>query len=74
MADSSAKCHSTPPSVPLTYSIVSSTPHSGKYGPENIILDKPQDQGSRWSGALQGNANQWIMLRLESLAVLSVFA
>ncbi|KAF8971232.1 Muskelin N-terminus-domain-containing protein [Flammula alnicola] len=63
---------STPPSVPLTYTIASSTPHSGKYGPENIIVDKPQDQASRWSGAFQGNANQWIMLRLESLAVLKM--
>ncbi|KDR67554.1 hypothetical protein GALMADRAFT_258218 [Galerina marginata CBS 339.88] len=61
---------STPPSVSLNYTISSSTPHSGKYGPENIMSDKPQDQSSRWSGAFQGNANQWIILRVESLAIL----
>ena len=29
------------------------------------------DQSSRWSGAFQGNASQWIMLELESLSILS---
>jgi muskelin len=63
-----------PPSVPLTYTIASSTPHSGKYVPENIMVDKPQDQSSRWSGAFQGNTtDQWIILRLESLSVLGEF-
>uniref|UniRef100_A0A8H7Y6Q3 Muskelin N-terminal domain-containing protein n=1 Tax=Psilocybe cubensis TaxID=181762 RepID=A0A8H7Y6Q3_PSICU len=61
---------STPKIVPLKYTIASSTPHSGKYGPEHIIQDKPLDQASRWSGAFQGNTNQWIILRLESLVVL----
>ena len=41
--------------------------------PENILVDKPQDQSSRWSGAFQGNVDQWVVLRLESLAVLSKF-
>ncbi|CAA7260646.1 unnamed protein product [Cyclocybe aegerita] len=59
-----------PPTVLLAYTIAASTPHSGKYGPEHILEDKPQDQSSRWSGAFQGNANQWIVLRLKSLAVL----
>lgn len=60
-----------PPSVGLAYSIASSSPHSGKYVPQNIIEDKPMDQSSRWSGAFQGNASQWIMLELESLSILS---
>ncbi|KAJ7072021.1 hypothetical protein C8F01DRAFT_1205709 [Mycena amicta] len=38
------------PTVALGYSIEASTPHSGPYRPENILQDKPQDQGSRWSG------------------------
>jgi len=70
---SSSSGVSIPVSVPLNYGIASSTPHSGKYVPENIMVDKPQDQSSRWSGAFQGNADQWILLRLESLAVLSTF-
>ena len=64
--------NSQPDIVPLTYAISGATPHSGIYRPENILVDKPQDAASRWSGALQGT-NQYIMLRLESLAVLSTF-
>ena len=62
-----------PPSVPLTYTIASSTPHSGKYAPENIMVENPQDPSSRWSSAFQGNTDQWIILRLESFSVLGEF-
>ncbi|KAJ3555993.1 hypothetical protein NP233_g12079 [Leucocoprinus birnbaumii] len=62
---------SMPPSVPLPYTVALSTPHSGKYGPEHILLDKPQDQSSRWSGAYQGNnSKQWILLKLDQLSIL----
>ncbi|KAJ2926627.1 hypothetical protein H1R20_g10465, partial [Candolleomyces eurysporus] len=60
-----------PPEVPLTYTIAASTPHSGKYAPENILVESPGEQQSRWSGAYQGNAKQWILLRLESPSVLT---
>ncbi|KXN90804.1 Muskelin [Leucoagaricus sp. SymC.cos] len=63
---------STPPSVALHYTVTQSTPHSGKYGPEHILLDKPQDQSSRWSGAYQGNnAKQWILLKLDQMSILT---
>lgn len=55
----------------LTYTIADSTPHSGRYAPENILVDKPQEQSSRWSGAHQGKGKQWILLRLETPAILS---
>ncbi|PPR03546.1 hypothetical protein CVT24_007035 [Panaeolus cyanescens] len=58
-----------PPDEVLAYTIAASTPHSGKYGPENILVDSPKDQSSRWSGAFQGNVHQWILLRLKSPAV-----
>jgi len=62
-----------PPSVPLPYTVAKSTPHSGKYGPELILLDKPHDQSSRWSGAYQGNnSKQWILLKLDQMSVLSM--
>jgi len=62
-----------PPSVPLPYTVVKSTPHSGKYGPELILLDKPYDQSSRWSGAYQGNnSKQWILLKLDQMSILSM--
>jgi Muskelin N-terminus len=60
-----------PREVPLPYTIAFSTPHSGRYTSDNILVDNPTDQNSRWSGAQPGNAQQWLLLRLESLAVLS---
>ncbi|KAK0448391.1 Muskelin N-terminus-domain-containing protein [Desarmillaria tabescens] len=58
------------PSVPLSYSIAQGSPHSGQYAPENILVDNPSDQSSRWSGAAtHGATKQWILLRLDSLAV-----
>ncbi|KAG5723205.1 Muskelin [Termitomyces sp. T112] len=54
--------------LPLEYSIVGSSAHSGRYVAENILVDRSTDQSSRWSGSSQNN--QWITLRLENLAVL----
>ncbi|KAL1672146.1 Muskelin N-terminus-domain-containing protein [Schizophyllum commune] len=60
-----------PSSVPLRYHIESSSSHSGNYVAQNILIDNPADQSSRWSGATRsGPSKQWIILRLESLAVL----
>ncbi|KAK0210441.1 Muskelin N-terminus-domain-containing protein, partial [Desarmillaria ectypa] len=53
----------------LLYSIAQGSPHSGQYAPENILVDNPSDQSSRWSGASHGATKQWILLRLHSLAV-----
>ena len=58
-------------SVPLTYSIADCSAHSGRYVAENILVDKSGDQSSRWSGAYQGYAKQWILLQLDNPAVLS---
>ncbi|TFK34006.1 Muskelin [Crucibulum laeve] len=58
-----------PPSVPLTYSILKATKHSGQYVPDNILVDKPMDSLSRWSGEGIGT-EQWILLRLEAPSVL----
>ncbi|KAJ3515933.1 hypothetical protein NMY22_g14321 [Coprinellus aureogranulatus] len=55
----------------LPYTIADSTPHSGRYAPEHILVDKPSEQSSRWSGANQGSGKQWILLRLETPAILS---
>ncbi|KAJ7130841.1 Muskelin N-terminus-domain-containing protein [Mycena crocata] len=58
--------------VPLSYSIVASTPHSGPYRPENILVDNPSEQASRWSGGPvpgESNSPQWLLLRLDNLAV-----
>ncbi|KAF9467401.1 Muskelin N-terminus-domain-containing protein [Collybia nuda] len=60
----------TEQSVSLPYTIAQCSAHSGKYAAENILVDDPANQSSRWSGAYQGNANQWIVLRLENMAVL----
>ncbi|KAF8513102.1 Muskelin N-terminus-domain-containing protein [Hysterangium stoloniferum] len=55
------------PSVPLGYSIVKCTGHSGKYAPEHILVNNPTDPSSRWSGAIQtANHQQWLILELAS--------
>ncbi|KZT10880.1 uncharacterized protein LAESUDRAFT_643350 [Laetiporus sulphureus 93-53] len=55
----------------LKYSIAGCSEHSGRYIAENILEDKPMDQTSRWSGAHQSpNVTQWVLLRLDDLAVL----
>ena len=56
----------------VEYEIVGASEHSGSYVAANIHLDKPQDQTSRWSGAIApANSRQWIRLRLKHLTVLS---
>lgn len=58
-------------SVPLPYTVSQCSAHSGRYVADNILVDNPLDQSSRWSGAYQGNVKQWIILQLETLVVLS---
>jgi hypothetical protein len=74
--DMSAWASSSQPTVPpaqvISYSIAECSEHSGNYIPENILVDVPHDQSSRWSGAQQSPAaKQWILLRLETLSVIS---
>ncbi|KAH9942390.1 Muskelin N-terminus-domain-containing protein [Epithele typhae] len=51
--------------------------HSNGYVPENIILDRPRDQNSRWSGTLVTTPahnpapnKQWIRLKLKQTSIL----
>lgn len=61
-----------PPAVQLTYTIAGGSEHSGRYVAQNIQVNNPLDQSSRWSGTAQStNTEQWLLLRLDSLAVLS---
>ena len=56
----------------IPYTIAGSSEHSGKYVAENILVDKPEEQSSRWSGAYQaGNVKQWILLKTTDTCVLS---
>ncbi|KAJ7187899.1 Muskelin N-terminus-domain-containing protein [Mycena filopes] len=57
--------------VPLSYSIAASTPHSGPYRVENILVDNPTEQASRWSGGPvpETGTPQWLLLQLDTLAV-----
>ncbi|KAH7925639.1 hypothetical protein BV22DRAFT_1119428 [Leucogyrophana mollusca] len=62
------------PTVPIPYTIAGCSEHSGKYVAENIMVDAPMDQASRWSGAQQvpgagGGAKQWMLLKLEEQSV-----
>ena len=54
----------------LTYTIAGCSEHSHRYVPENILVDSPKDQASRWTGVNEGpNVRQWLLLRLDSLSV-----
>ncbi|GJJ06436.1 hypothetical protein Clacol_000628 [Clathrus columnatus] len=55
------------PSVPLKYRIAKCTGHSGTYGPENILVDNPTDQSSRWSGGTQSANTQHASLQYETI-------
>ncbi|KAJ7902190.1 hypothetical protein B0H14DRAFT_3724848 [Mycena olivaceomarginata] len=57
--------------VPLSYSIAASTPHSGPYRVENILVENPTEQASRWSGGPvpETGTPQWLLLRLDTLSV-----
>ncbi|KAJ7646961.1 Muskelin N-terminus-domain-containing protein [Roridomyces roridus] len=57
--------------VSLPYTIAASTPHSGNYKPEHILVDIPSDQSSRWSAGPvpETGTPQWLLLRLDTLAV-----
>ncbi|KIJ49497.1 hypothetical protein M422DRAFT_59253 [Sphaerobolus stellatus SS14] len=58
-------------SVNLTYRIFKSTGHSGRYVPENIQVDNPMDQTSRWSGAHHSSgAKQWLILELKEPSII----
>ncbi|THU94177.1 hypothetical protein K435DRAFT_966971 [Dendrothele bispora CBS 962.96] len=59
-----------PSIIPLSYTVPDSSSYTGRYLPRNILVDNPEDQGSRWSTAIQSNSNHWILLQLNKLAVL----
>lgn len=60
--------------VRLPYSIFSASSYSARYVPENIQVNAPEDQSSRWSGAHAGSQvkhKQWIMVKLDQISVVS---
>lgn len=58
------------PAEIISYTIAGCSEHSGNYVADNIKVDRPHDQASRWSGAQQApSMKQWILLRLDTLAV-----
>jgi len=59
-----------PPS-PLSYSIHSWSSHSATYHPKNILVNKPNDQSSRWSSG-SNNQCQFIMVKLDKLSIVRI--
>ena len=74
-----------PESLPLRLSIAGCSGFSASYAPDNVLVDRPNDQTSRWSGAntfggpgqsqtsdLVGQGvreRQWILLKLDQPAL-----
>ncbi|ORZ16107.1 Muskelin N-terminus-domain-containing protein, partial [Lobosporangium transversale] len=52
----------------LDYDVHSCSSYSASYLPENIKINNPQDQSSRWSSG-SNNQMQYIMIKLHSMAV-----
>ena len=52
----------------LSYDVHSWSSYSTGYHPRNILVDRPLDQGSRWSSATN-NPNQYLVVRLEKLSI-----
>ncbi|KDN41422.1 hypothetical protein K437DRAFT_279066 [Tilletiaria anomala UBC 951] len=73
-ASSSGRSLVAHPNVPLRYSVAEASSYSGNYHPSNILVDRPHDLTSRWSGAsvvsMQSvHTNQYILLQLDRPAV-----
>ncbi|KAF9919128.1 Muskelin 1, intracellular mediator containing kelch motif [Lobosporangium transversale] len=56
----------------LDYDVHSCSSYSASYLPENIKINNPQDQSSRWSSG-SNNQMQYIMIKLHSMAVARTF-
>jgi hypothetical protein len=56
----------------LPYSIHSYSSNSCNFFPENILVDNPDDQNSRWSSE-NNSSPQFIMLELEQASVVRKF-
>lgn len=53
----------------LNYDIDSWSSHSATYHPSNIMVNKPQEQSSRWSSG-SNNQHQFITIKLEKMAII----
>lgn len=53
----------------MNYSVHSSSGYSASYHPENIKVNQPSDQASRWSSA-SNDLNQFLILKLDRICVL----
>ncbi|XP_033208683.1 muskelin isoform X2 [Belonocnema kinseyi] len=63
-----ASCESGDFQKPLEYRIFKCSSYSSTYVPENIIIDKPSDQTSRWSSD-NDNHPQYLVLKLQQPAI-----
>ncbi|VDC07695.1 unnamed protein product [Peniophora sp. CBMAI 1063] len=63
---------SAEPSVDsLIYTIAGCSEHSSRYVADNILVDNPKDQSSRWSGLHEDpHVKQWLLLRLENPGII----
>jgi len=52
----------------LKYSIHAWSSHSASYHPKNIMVNKPQDQSSRWSSN-SNNHMQFITIKLDKMSI-----
>jgi N-acetylneuraminic acid mutarotase len=66
--EQSLNCMSMLPIEKLKYSIHAWSSHSASYHPKNIMVNKPQDQSSRWSSN-SNNHMQYITIKLDKMSI-----
>ncbi|KZV66904.1 hypothetical protein PENSPDRAFT_74325 [Peniophora sp. CONT] len=55
----------------VAYSIAGCSEHSSRYVADNILVDNPKDQSSRWSGLHEDpHVKQWLLLRLDNPSII----
>ena len=59
------------PTEKLKYNIHAWSSHSASYHPKNIMVNKPQDQSSRWSSN-SNNHMQYITIKLDKMSIVSI--
>jgi len=69
--EQSLNCMSMLPIEKLKYSIHAWSSHSASYHPKNIMVNKPQDQSSRWSSN-SNNHMQYITIKLDKMSIVSI--
>ncbi|TPX47932.1 hypothetical protein SeLEV6574_g02348 [Synchytrium endobioticum] len=73
-SDTDPNCSIMPPTPHiLKYDIHAWSSHSASYHPSHILVNKPNDQGSRWSSG-SNNQSQFITIKLDRMSIVQTIS